>query len=358
MAPEQSEGNMLLQTDVYSFGVILYELLAGTVPFPLEHKSETSRNNVLVAHIERTPPDILPLRAEHMPTTWPEDRRNHEMQVPTWVIDMVRKCLQKDPQKRFADGIELYEYVLRNSTATVSETSELTAMLRDENKKLKEENSLLQDKLKLAATAPVAAAPILNVPPPVPQQTYYPEPPPPANNNRKWVLPAVLATIAAAAILFFVLKDNQSTQSNAGLPVDTSSMEGSTDILITDNDPSTPAPPPSGNDTVFVREQPRDTASAQPNAGQNPTDQPAADDDDDNDDPPARRGGRYLVASSRAYFHNHPNSDSRRDAYLTPSDEVMTALDEEGDYVYVVFKSSNGQTSRGWVLKRDLSPIE
>src|SRR4029079_4889562 len=36
MAPEQNEGQMLFQTDVYSFGIIIYELLAGQVPFPLQ----------------------------------------------------------------------------------------------------------------------------------------------------------------------------------------------------------------------------------------------------------------------------------------------------------------------------------
>ncbi len=41
MAPEQNEGAMLFETDVYSFGIILFELLAGTVPFPLQDKGET-----------------------------------------------------------------------------------------------------------------------------------------------------------------------------------------------------------------------------------------------------------------------------------------------------------------------------
>ncbi|MDB5196257.1 MAG: hypothetical protein JWP88_627, partial [Flaviaesturariibacter sp.] len=51
MAPEQSEGRILPQTDVYSFGVVLFELLAGTVPFPLKDGGEMSRNSVMLAHL-------------------------------------------------------------------------------------------------------------------------------------------------------------------------------------------------------------------------------------------------------------------------------------------------------------------
>src|SRR5687768_15541097 len=62
MAPEQNEGQMLYETDVYSFGIILFELLAGTVPFPLKDRGETARNLVMLAHMEKSPPDLLSLR--------------------------------------------------------------------------------------------------------------------------------------------------------------------------------------------------------------------------------------------------------------------------------------------------------
>src|SRR5450432_1994128 len=44
MAPEQHEGQLLFETEVYSFGVILFELLSGTVPFSLKDNGESARN--------------------------------------------------------------------------------------------------------------------------------------------------------------------------------------------------------------------------------------------------------------------------------------------------------------------------
>ena len=98
MAPEQNEGKMLLQTDIYSCGVILFELLAGVVPFPLRDRGETSRNLVMVAHMESPVPDVLNLRRQHMPLAWPQEKKDREMQVPEWLVRMIYKCLEKSSQ--------------------------------------------------------------------------------------------------------------------------------------------------------------------------------------------------------------------------------------------------------------------
>jgi serine/threonine protein kinase len=111
MAPEQNEGKMLFQTDIYSYGVILYELLAGQVPFPLKDNGETARNTVMLSHMESPVPDILQLRKINFPDDWPK----RELQIPEWLLAMIAKCLEKSPEKRYANGTELHDVIADSS---------------------------------------------------------------------------------------------------------------------------------------------------------------------------------------------------------------------------------------------------
>ncbi len=117
MAPEQSEGEMLPQTDVYSYGVILYELLAGQVPFPLAGSSEAARNGVMLAHRESPVPDLEALRRGHLPPEWTEAQQMREAQVPGWLSAIVYRCLSKEPAGRYPDGVALQEAVAGGSMA-------------------------------------------------------------------------------------------------------------------------------------------------------------------------------------------------------------------------------------------------
>jgi len=148
MAPEQNEGKMLFQTDIYSFGIILFEILAGIVPFPLTDKGETARNLVRIAHMETPPPDLHSLRQDNMPTTWSAEKREHETLVPKWLLSMIYKCVEKNPQKRFSNGVELHEYVNMNRTLAnrQSEWSEdQIHLMETQNKRLQEEKEQLQE---------------------------------------------------------------------------------------------------------------------------------------------------------------------------------------------------------------------
>ncbi|WP_432713158.1 serine/threonine protein kinase [Pedobacter sp.] len=115
MAPEQNDGQLLLQTDIYSYGIILFELLAGQVPFPLTDQGQKSRNELMLAHMEQDVPGIMTLRQKNLPDSWSDQKKHHEMQVPQWLLQVVEKCLQKDPLNRFGNGVELQDFITHNS---------------------------------------------------------------------------------------------------------------------------------------------------------------------------------------------------------------------------------------------------
>jgi serine/threonine protein kinase len=140
MAPEQNEGLMYFQTDVYSYGIILYELIAGQVPFPLKDNGETARNAVMLAHMESEIPDVLELRRKNLPESWSEEKKEMQMQVPAWLLQIVAKCLQKDINNRYANGIELQDALMQGSIGAISPThpdeSWNTEVLLKENERL------------------------------------------------------------------------------------------------------------------------------------------------------------------------------------------------------------------------------
>lgn len=139
MAPEQSEGQLLFATDIYSYGVILFELLGGQVPFPLTDNGQKSRNEVLLGHLEMMLPDVMALRAANMPAAWSDEKKWLEMQVPQWLLQMINTCLEKNPEQRYADGMVLQEALLTSSVTSsgnmVVDTTN-SSLLQMENERL------------------------------------------------------------------------------------------------------------------------------------------------------------------------------------------------------------------------------
>jgi serine/threonine protein kinase len=82
MSPEQGSGEELTaSSDIYSLGIIAYELLAGRVPF----SSETTPLAIIHKHIHEQPPNLRALRPD----------------LPAAAEAAVMKALAKKPQDRF-----------------------------------------------------------------------------------------------------------------------------------------------------------------------------------------------------------------------------------------------------------------
>jgi serine/threonine-protein kinase len=291
MAPEQNEGQMLCETDVYSFGVVLFELVAGVVPFPLKDKGETARNNVMIAHMETSPPNVLSLRQQNLPAGWSDDKKELEMQVPAWLVKLIYKCLEKKPAERFANGVDLHEYIVRNSIVGVNNTNVSgtvqLSILEQEVERLQRENSRLQEQLfqyQNTTGRNNSTGSTLTINGEVESNSKKKS----ASLRGKNILLILLIAVSLIAVVYAFL--NKTRNKNP------STVLSSRSVI-----------------------------------------------------------GKYKIAVPKAYFHNQPDESTKRDAYATPSNYVVSALEEKNGFVYTEITNTQGQTSKGWLHKQDLA---
>jgi TPR repeat protein len=113
----------------------------------------------MLAHMEATPPNIFALRGKALPESWSAEKRESEMLIPEWLFTMVYRCLEKKPESRFASGMALHEFVIKNSVFFVKgETSGQLRLLQQENRKLLEENRNLQNELQQFRSGKITVA--------------------------------------------------------------------------------------------------------------------------------------------------------------------------------------------------------
>ena len=202
MSPEQCSmsGPLDARCDVYSLGIIVYEMLAGRVPFTGE-----SPTVIMMKQVQDAPPSILEARSD----------------LPVEVGNILRRALAKQPQDRFQSAGDLSK-ALTSAASAVTEPAMATAV------PVTVPNVPVAPVLDDDDEATVVRPPVDEVTvvsprrePALAQQAALAPPPPAVSSPWRIMIPGLIVLVAVFALVFFLTRGSTQTpreNSNVGEP--------------------------------------------------------------------------------------------------------------------------------------------
>jgi serine/threonine protein kinase len=187
MAPEQIRGDRCTPaTDVYALGVMLFEMLAGKVPF-----ERTNSANLLLAHVN----DAVPTMHQVNPL----------IQVPQALEELVYRCLAKLPEERFQS---MDEFIAAVKHAVGMSTALTTGLTGEHLNSLSAPRALPSgDQYAPAPSLTMSAPQTVTVSPPQqPPPLPSPVPAAPVEAPPRSRLPVVLIGIISLVLVAFAVR--------------------------------------------------------------------------------------------------------------------------------------------------------